>query len=313
VRVLFFGSGRFGVPTLAGLLAAGHDVAAVVTQPPRPAGRGRRARPTPLAEFAAQRGLPVRAVEDVKDVALTGELPSIGARLGVVVAFGQKIGPALLSGLPGGCVNLHASLLPKYRGAAPIQWAIINGEQVTGVTVFRLTERMDAGPILTCRQTPISQEDTYETLHDRLAEIGVEAVLEAVERFERETDPAGEPQDESQASRAPKLRKEDGRLDFSWPAPRLSSLIRGTWPWPGAGCRFLAADGSRDEPVTLARAVVGEGAGTAAEPGLITETLHLAAGQGTLIIRELKPEGGRLMSWPDFVNGRRVRAGDRFV
>lgn len=312
MRVLYFGSGGFGVPTLAWLLSSGHEVAAVVTQPAKPAGRGRRATPTPIAELASQRGLTLHAVEDVNEASLVDRLLGAGARLGVVAAFGQKLGRRLLDGLPSGCINLHASLLPRYRGAAPIQRAIINGERATGVTVFRMTDRMDAGPMLSRRETAITDDDTYETLHERLAALGPQALAEAMEQFANGGDPVGEVQDESAATRAPRLRKEDGRLDFSAAAQELSCRIRGTWPWPGASCRFVSADGSRDEAVTIASAVVVAEAHGPVAPGTLTDRLAVATGSGALKIVAIKPASGRLMSWQDFVNGRHVRPGDRF-
>ena len=311
MRVLFLGSGEFAIPTLEALVAGPHEVATVVTQPDRPHGRGRSPAPTPVKRIALERGLEVISVPDVNEAAIVAQLLGAEARLGVVVAFGQKIGPALLDGLPGGMVNLHASLLPRHRGAAPINRAILAGDATTGVTVFRLTDRMDAGAVLARRETPIGPTETAAELHDRLARLGPAAVDEALAQFEVDADPPGVSQDDALATHAGKLSKADGILDFSQPADDLSRRIRGLWSWPGASCRFLSANGTRDELVTLARAAV-VAADTGLPPGCVTPHLTVAAGIGALRILELKPAGGRLMPWADFVNGRRVLPGDRF-
>lgn len=320
MRVVFFGSGAFGVPTLEALLGGGHEVAAVVTQPARPAGRGRRETPTPIAAAAERAGLAVWAVENVNAPAVVEKVVATGAVMAVVVAFGQWIGRGVREGLPRGCVNLHGSLLPKYRGAAPIQWAIIRGERHTGVSVFRVVKQMDAGPMLSRTATEIADDETYGSLHDRLAAMGPAAVAEALRQFAGGADPPGEPQDESAVTAAPKLTKADGVLDFSVGARELSCRIRGTWPWPGGACRFVSKDGSREEEVTIALATVASESpanatpsGSDALPGAITEALHVTARDGAIAIHEIKPSGGRLMSWADFVNGRHVKPGDRFV
>ena len=183
MRLVYFGSGQFAVPILRSVLGAGHEVLAVVTQPDRPAGRGRKLRPTPVKELALERGLRVIAVEKVNDPAITQEILGLGARIGVVAAFGQKIGKGLLEGFPAGLINAHASLLPKFRGAAPINWAIINAEDETGVTVFRLVERMDAGAMFLKRRTYIKPGETAEELESRLGGIACDAVKATLELF----------------------------------------------------------------------------------------------------------------------------------
>jgi len=311
MRVIFFGSGSFGLPVLRWLVASQHEVVAVVTQPDRPAGRGRRMTRTPIGQFADEAGLALLPVEDVNAPAVIAELLALQARLGIVVAFGQKIGRAILDGLPAGCINLHASLLPRLRGAAPINWAIIRGEQHTGLTVFQLTDRMDAGDILVQLETAIKPAETAAELHDRLAEMGPAAIEQALRLYQNTDRPLGRPQDERLATRAPKLTKHDGRICFSWPARELANRICGLWPWPGAACTFHAAQPPRREKVILARAIPCEQT-PQCPAGTITEQLDVATGQGVLQILELKPTGGRLMPWQDFVNGRHVQPGDRF-
>ncbi len=310
MRLLFFGSGAFGVPTLRNL-QQNHDIAAVITQLDRPSGRGRKLTPTPVKQWATDLGLEVIAVDDVNDPTIGRQLLGLSADVGVVLAFGQKIGPELLTGLNGKCINAHASLLPKYRGAAPFQWAVLNGEEKTGVTVFKLVGRMDAGPILTTRWTSIKEDETAEELHDRLAAIAVDAVSAALEQYAEGANPPGEPQDEAAATPAPKLRKMDGHLDFSKSAAELTRFVCGMWRWPGARCRFVSADGTQQEDVVLVRARVGQGAGEDLPPGGIDSFLQVSTSDGALEILEIKPAGGKRMTWQAYANGRHVRAGDR--
>jgi methionyl-tRNA formyltransferase len=312
MRILFVGSGDFAEPTLH-FLAEEHDVAAVVTQPARKAGRGQSMRPTPVLQLASKYNLTAIEAEDINDTSLVSRLAELKAELGIVIAFGQKIGPALLAAMPAGFINLHASLLPRYRGAAPYQWTVINGDEKAGVTVFRLTAGMDAGPILTQRWTYVRPQETAAELHDRLARIGPDAVRAALELFGDGEIPEGQPQDVAQVTRAPKLRKEDGWIDFGRPAAVLGHFVCGMWSWPGAVCMFESADGSRRERVTLARARLGDARPAEPEPGVLDVRLFVATGDGWLEILEIKPAAGRQMAWPEFVNGRHVKPGDRFV
>ena len=311
MRVLFFGSGAFAVPTLRNV-QQNHEIAAVITQPDRPSGRGRKLTPTPVKERALQLGLEVITAEQVNDESLVRRLIDFGADVGVVLAFGQKIGPQIRDSIPGGCINAHASLLPKYRGAAPFQWTIINGEEKAGVTVFKLVQRMDAGPILTTRWTSPKPEETADELHDRLAAIAVDAITGALELYATDPNPPGEPQDDAAATRAPKLKKEDGFIDFAKPSAELAHFVCGMWDWPGARCRFSSSDGTRSENVVLARARLATGAPADLPPGELDSRLLVTTGEGMLELLEIKPAGGKLMTWPDFANGRHVKAGDRF-
>lgn len=313
MRLVLLASGEFAVPTLRSLHNRGeHEVACVVTQPDRGSGRGRKSTPTPVKEWALKLGDEVIEAQDVNDPDVVERIRAYGASLGLVIAFGQKLGDALLSVFPLGCVNLHASLLPKFRGAAPYQWAIISGEERTGVTVFCLSNRMDAGPILTTRWTSIKPEETAAELHDRLAQIGPDAVQETLELFAAGEIPPGQPQDTAQATKAPKLTKQNGHLDFAQSAKVLANRICGLWSWPGATCEFVSEASGRQERVTLARARVAEAGGTPLTPGIIDARLYVAAANGFLELLELKPQSGRLMTWPEFVNGRHVKPGDRF-
>lgn len=317
MRILFFGSGEFAIPTLRSILNDGHEIVAVVTQPDRPRGRGKEVLPTPLKAAAIDLGRSVLTTDNVNDAEMTARLKSLGADLAYVAAFGQKIGPELLTAFPIGIVNLHASLLPALRGAAPINWAIINGDHEAGVTVFRLVEKMDAGPVLVQRRTVIGDVETADELHDRLARIGCDAVRAAFDLLAAEPMTPGIPQDASKATVAPKLSKADGHIAFDQSASKVAHRICGLWTWPGASCRYQSADGHRDEVVTLARARANEGrprsAPTTESFGRITEILSVKTAEGELDILEIKPAGGRVMPWQDFVNGRHVAPGDRFV
>jgi len=314
MRLVFFASGEFAVPSLHRIAAGNDEVLGLVTQPSRPRGRGRKPAPTPAAEAGASLGLTLIESAEVNGPDVLGRLREIRPDLGIVIAFGQKLGRGLLDTFRFGCINLHASLLPKYRGAAPIAWAILAGETVTGVSVFRLTERMDAGDILVQRETPIGPQETAGELHDRLAEIGADAVRDAVDCFRSNPDPPGVPQAGRPASIAPKLSKQAGRLDLRLPAIRLDRHIRAMWPWPGARCLFRSRASGHAETVTLCRSRVADPnwQESNARPGSVDEEGRVVAGRGLVQVLEIQPAGGRVMSWAEFARGRHVRPGDRF-
>lgn len=317
MRIIVFGSGEFAIPTFDMIVHEGHEVPAVVTQPDRARGRGKEPRPTPLKAAAMEAGIPVLSPENVNAPEIVAQLRAMNADLGYVAAFGQKLGAELLGLFPAGMVNLHGSVLPAYRGASPIQRAVMNGDEFSGVTVFRIVEKMDAGPMLIQRRTAIGADETSDELHDRLARIGCDAVRETIKLLAENPKHAGDPQDESKVTLAPKLKKSDGRITFDLPVQQLSSRICGLWSWPGAFCRFVSQDGKRDEMVTIARAVPYEGksspARSADQLGKVTDVMSVQAGDGEMMILEIKPAGSRLMSWQDYVNGRRVQPGDRFL
>jgi methionyl-tRNA formyltransferase len=326
MRLVLLASGAFAAPTIRWLAESEHGIALVVTQPARGSGRGRRTTPTPVKVLADERGLPVVEVENVNTREFIEKVRSLDAPLMLAIAFGQKLGPEFLAATSGGAINLHASLLPKYRGAAPINWAVVRGERETGCTVFRIVSRMDAGPILAKSSTPIEPDETAGELHDRLADLGVQTVRDALALFAGGVNPPGTPQDEAQTTLAPKLKKPDGFIDFARPARSIVDLIRGMTPWPGATARFVAASG-RSEVVTIIRIhpspdsaapdtplppPLASGDTGELQPGSIDDRLLVAVGDGFVRIVEIKPASGRTMSWTDFVNGRHLLLGDRF-
>jgi methionyl-tRNA formyltransferase len=310
MRLLFLGSGEFAVPTLRWLAESDHEVPLVITQPARPSGRGRKSTPTAVAEFARSSDLEVLETPDVNEASVVARIRSLSVHVGVVIAFGQKLRGELL-GTAGACfVNLHASLLPKYRGAAPINWAIIHGEEKTGCTVFRIVERMDAGPILTQRWTFIKPEEQAGELHDRLARVGVDAMQATLREFDGGAVPNGASQDEGAVTLAPKLKKQDGLIRFGRTAREVVNHVHGVTPWPGATAVYRSREG-RDEPVQLIRARPSEApSGPLLPPGTLDSRLEIAVADGFVEVLEIKPSAGRTMTWPEFVNGRRVRAGD---
>ena len=363
MRIVLFASGEFALPTLAALCEPPHrdrhQVAVVVTQPDRPSGRGRARTPTPVHVHAGRLGLPTIATANVNDAAIIAELAQYDADLGLVIAFGQKITRPVRELFAHQCVNLHASLLPAYRGAAPYQWAIINGEPRTGVTVFRLVDRMDAGPVFAQRETSILPYERAAELHDRLSLIGVDAVLETLDRLERDPATNPVPQNDDHATRARKLSKKDSHIRFDAPAQQVVNRINGLWSWPGATCDYVPRTGPPTR-VTIAHArvahppdahtpidpdstaVTDHRADTAivdasitntpvpdssiadssiraatvrerSAPGMFDDALHAATADGWIEILEIKPQGGKLMSFRDFVNGRHVRPGDRLA
>ncbi len=316
MRIVLLASGEFAVPTIRWLAESEHEVALVVTQPPRPSGRGRRVAATPVEQMAKELGLPTVGVEDVNSTDVVKRIAGIGARVGLVIAFGQMLGDELLRATQGGCINLHASLLPKYRGAAPINWAIANGEERTGCTVFQIVRQMDAGPILLSRWTSIKPEETAGALHDRLAAIGVDAVRESLALFDQEELPTGTPQDPREVTMAPKLVKRTGFVRFDRSARSIVNHVHGMTPWPGASAGYHSRDG-RWEKVILTRVRVADAPiapdASTHPSGTIDERLYIAAADGWLELLELKPSSGREMTWPEYVNGRRVTKGDRLA
>ena len=310
MRVVFMGTPDFAVPTLEALLESSHRVAGVVTRPDKPKGRGLKVLPPPVKTVALARGLPVLQPSDLKDEAFLRALRSFEADVFVVVAF-LILPPEVFEIPPLGTINLHASLLPKFRGAAPIQWALIRGEKETGVTTFFIERHVDTGNILLQEKLAIGPDDTFGELHDKLAELGAQVVVRTLDRLEAGT---LQPRPQTgEVTKAPKIKKEDRRLDWQEPAEQVVNRIRGLSPVPGAFSFF------RGKLVKIYRAQVAElesgnnapaGTVVAAEPktGLIVR-----AGEKGVKIQELQPEGKRAMPAVEFLRGYRVKPGERFT
>ena len=307
MRIVFLGSGAFAIPSFEALLDAGHEVAALVTQPDREKGRGRRVAPPPLKPVAEGRGVPVLQPRRVREPAAQEELRALGPELQVVVAYGQILPRSVIDGAPRGTVNVHASLLPRLRGAAPIQWAIANGDAETGVTTMLIDEGLDTGPILLARATAIGPDETASDLEPRLARLGAEVLLETVAGLQAGT-LVPRPQDHSRATLAPLLGKEDGRLDWTRAAAHLACRVRGFQPWPGAHTSFEG----RALKVLRARPEAAGGG----EPGRVTSAdrdgIRVACGEGTLRLIEVQPESRGPMPASAFAAGARLRPGARF-
>jgi methionyl-tRNA formyltransferase len=313
MRIVFLGSGEFGIECLIALVQSSHDLQFIVTQPPHPAGRGRKLNPTPVAQWAQTHSIAFVEADNVNTPQFLQRIQAISPDLIVVVAFGQKIGNELINLPPKGAINVHASLLPKLRGAAPINWAIINGETETGISIITLAEKMDAGKILSQAKTDIETNETAGDLHDRLAKMAAPLLIETLEQIENGSAIYTE-QDHSKVTLAPKIKKSNGYLDFVEPARVLVRKIRGFWPWPGASANYLSKKTGKTERVTLAAADVVKASNPKnLSPGTLDESINVICGDGTLRIKKIKPAGSALMDFADFVNGRHTQPGDTFI
>jgi methionyl-tRNA formyltransferase len=257
MNVVYLGSGEFGVECLKALSESRHALRLVVTQPANPAGRGRKPNPTSVARWASAHAVPLIETDNVNAPGTIEKIASREPDLTVVIAFGQKVGSELVHLSPQRAINVHASLLPKYRGAAPINWAIINGETETGISIITVAEKMDAGQIIAQGRTDIGRDETAGQLHDRLAQIAAPLLLKTIDQIADGTAVYAE-QDHTEATFAPKLKKTDGFIDFGGPAEVLSRKIRGLWPWPGASADYVSKKTGKSVRVTIAGAKVVE-------------------------------------------------------
>lgn len=315
MRLLVIATGDFALPAFAAMADAGHEIPALVTQPDRPSGRGRRVSTSRIKQAALERGVAVLQPERIATAEMTACVADLAPDVVVVVAYGQKIPEAICRLPPRGAINVHGSLLPALRGAAPCNWAIINGLSETGVTVQYLAQTMDAGDVLAARAVSIGPRETAPELHDRLAVMGGELLLEVLRQIEAGTARAV-PQDESGVTFAPRLKKEDCVIDWRSGAREIDCRVRGLKPWPGA-CTYLDR-GARGR----LRLIVDDGGpvhasrvGKDAAPGTVVEvgkTLLVATGQDLFHVVSLKPESGRVMSAEAFCNGHDVKVGDVF-
>ena len=305
MRTVFMGNPEFAIPTLKALQQSNHDLVAVVSNPPKPMGRGQALMSTAVGKFAKDQGFPLIEPRSLRSQELNTQLTALNPDLFVVVAY--KILPKSLIDLPRlGALNLHASLLPKYRGAGPIQWALMNGDTTTGVTVFQITPDVDTGDILLQHEIAIGADDTMWTLGMRLCEAGAKLVIEAMDALETGSI-SGSPQDPALATPAPKITKEMTLIDWAWPAEKIHNWVRGLSPFPG----MVTTIGGKQFRIYKTAVLNRNGN----EPGTIVEfhngSLVIATGDGLLSLLEVQIEGKKKMPAADFLRGATLKAGDR--
>lgn len=310
MRVVFMGTPDFAVRALEAIIQAGHDVAAVVTQPDKPKGRGKEMQMTPVKACAIAHEIPVFQPIKVKEHEAVEQLRGYGADVFVVAAFGQILSEEILTMPKYGCINIHASLLPKYRGAAPIQWAIINGEKMTGVTIMQMDRGIDTGDMLMKAEVPIAERETADSLHDKLAQTGAQLITEALPKIERgELTPAKQREEESSYARM--LHKSMSRVDWNKGAAELDCLIRGLISWPGASTVYHGKTLKIWEETAIEEAALQEDT----EPGTVVrvekDAFYVQTGNGILKITAVQPEGKKRMAVKDFLLGYPVKAGEK--
>ena len=309
MRLIFLGTPRAAVPSLQALIHEGHEIPLVVTQPDRPAGRSRRPVSPPVRVAADEAGIPVVQPERIRNREFRESLAAIEPELLVVVAYGRILSRRALDLAPRGAVNLHFSLLPAYRGAAPVQWALARGERITGVTSMLMNERMDEGDLLFQREVPVEEGEHAPALEERLSGIGAALLVETLDGLRRGS-VTPRPQDHGRATLAPILKKADGEISPDLEAREIEGRVRGFDPWPGV---WLRRSGRR---IRIVEARAAGEAGPDDVPGMVLgatpEGLLVACGGGTrLLVRRLQPEGGKILTAKDAVNGRQIRVGDR--
>ncbi|MGN0477933.1 MAG: methionyl-tRNA formyltransferase [Hominenteromicrobium sp.] len=294
MRIVFMGTPDFAVPSLEALLRRGHEIAAVYTQPDKPKGRGHKLLPPPVKMLALEHNIPVCQPATLRSAEAAETLRAFAPELIVVAAYGKILPPDVLAIPPRGCINVHGSLLPKYRGAAPIQWAVLNGDKVSGVTIQRMAEGVDTGEILAKAETEIGPDETSGELFDRLMVLGAELLVETIDKLDTLTP---EPQDEALATHAPMLQKEMGAVDWTKSAAEVHNLVRGLNPWPAA---YLTVDGKR---MKLWRTAVVKVNGL---PGVLTELdgeMTVYCGKYAVQLVEIQPENGKRMRGSDYLRG----------
>ncbi len=304
MRILFMGTPDFAVPCLQAIIDDGHTVVGVASQPDQPKGRGHKLTPPPVKVCAMENGIPVYQPETLKNDSFQGVLEEANPELIVVVAYGKILPKYILEYPQYGCVNVHASLLPKYRGAAPIQWSVINGEEKTGVTTMYMAEGLDTGDMILKAETPIGETETYGELHDRLSVMGAKLLMDTVEQIQNGT-VTREVQDDSLSCYAPMLSKETGHIDWTRSGAEILNLVRGTNPWPMSYSLYEGV------PMKVINAVyTGDAKGI---PGEILwankEGICIACGDGGILVKELQMQGSKRMRVESYLNGHEIRVG----
>lgn len=313
LRIVYMGTPDFAVPALRRLIASHHEVVGVFTQPDRRRGRGKKVQLTPVKQVAVEHDLPVVQPKSVKTSEAREQLAALRPDVSVVAAYGQILPAEVLETPRLGSINIHASLLPRYRGAAPINWCLVRGERQTGVTMMLMDEGLDTGPILAAESIAIPELMTAQQLHDELAVLGASMIVETLDEWAAgQLEPT--PQVDSESSYAPMLSKQDGRVDWGLDARSVADHIRGFNPWPGAFCYLGREEKARRVKLHLARAVEGGG-----EPGEVIEAdaseglMRVACEEGAIEVLRVQAPGKRAMETRDFLNGYELSRGDRFV
>lgn len=308
LRIVFMGSASFAVPSLAALADAGFVIPLVVTRADKPSGRGLELSETPVKRLAVARGLPILQPKTLRTVEVQDQIAAARADLIVVAAYGRILPPEILDPPRFGCINVHGSLLPRWRGAAPVQWSVIRGDPETGITIMRMDPGLDTGPILLKAATPIAPDDTAATVYDRLAAMGPALLLEALAGVIDGTLQAV-PQDATLATLAPPLQKETGRIDWTRSSREIIDLVRGVEPWPGA-----YTYGTKDVRLRVFPVVTAERDTPATPPGTVllvdADGAVVRTGDGAVRIREVQPAGSRRMTAREAAAGRRLQVGD---
>lgn len=297
MRLIFMGTPDFSVSVLDALVAAGHDIAAVYTQPPRPAGRGKKPRPSPVEARARALGLAVRSPTSLKGADEQAAFAALNAETAVVVAYGLILPQAVLDAPTRGCLNIHASLLPRWRGAAPIHRALMAGDDETGICIMQMEAGLDTGPVLACETTPIGPEDTTASLHDRLSQMGADLIVRVLGDLDRLPP---RPQPAEGVTYAAKISKDEARIDWTRPAAEIDRQIRGLSPFPGA---WTTADGARIK-LLMSRLAKGTGA-----PGQVLDGLRIACGTGAVDILRAQRQGKQAMQADAFLRGTPLSPG----
>jgi len=310
LRLAFLGSPPFATPVFEAVLAAGHEIVGLVTSPPRRAGRGRQQAGNPLVSLAEAHALPILRPESARDATFQQTFAAWGAELGLVVSYGQLLDQAMLALPTHGCLNLHGSLLPRWRGASPVQAALLAGDAVTGVSLQQMVLALDAGPVLAERRTAIGPRETGPELFARLATLGAAFLADFLQQLAAEVLlPAGEPQDESAVTTCRKVRKEDGLVDWSASAGSVDRLVRAMAGWPCAQTTLPDGSGLKIH----AGYVEGEALSSSPAPGTIlaaSPALTIACGEGAFVIEELQRQGKARMAAQDFLRGSKLAAGE---
>lgn len=294
MRIVFMGTPDFAVPSLEALLRRGHEIAAVYTQPDKPKGRGHKLLPPPVKVLALEHNIPVCQPTTLRNAEAVETLRAYEPELIVVAAYGKILPPDVLTIPLRGCINVHGSLLPQYRGAAPIQWAVLNGDKISGVTIQRMAEGVDTGDILAKAQTEIDEDETSGELFDRLMMLGAELLIDTIDKLDTLTP---EPQDEALATHAPMLQKEMGAVDWTKPASEVHNLVRGLNPWPAA---YLTMDGKR---MKLWRTKIVKANGLSGVLTVLDGEMTVYCGSDAVQLLEIQPENGKRMRGSDYLRG----------